>query len=80
MVQHHPSELQRLDVVLVQHEGFLKALHGRLEIAQLSARGRKPRDGNNVEAGVSLAEDGRVRRAVPVGLAEALVGVYEVWL
>lgn len=54
VVQHHPSELQRLDVVLVQHEGFLKALHGRLKIAQLSARGKKTRDGINVEAGLYL--------------------------
>lgn len=27
VVQHHASELERLDVVLVQHEGFLEALH-----------------------------------------------------
>lgn len=27
VVEHHSSELERLDVVLVQHEGFLEALH-----------------------------------------------------
>lgn len=27
VVQHHASELQRLDVVLVQQESFLEALH-----------------------------------------------------
>lgn len=28
VVQHHASELEGLDVVLVQHEGFLEAFHG----------------------------------------------------
>lgn len=27
VVQHHSSKLERLDVVLVQHEGLLEALH-----------------------------------------------------
>lgn len=36
MVEHHSSELERLDVVLIQNEGFLEALHRRLEVAQLS--------------------------------------------
>lgn len=36
VVEHHPPQLQRLDVVLVQHEGLLEALHGRLKVSQLS--------------------------------------------
>lgn len=38
VVQHHAAQLERLDVVLVQHEGFLEALHRRLKIAQLSGK------------------------------------------
>lgn len=38
VVQHHAAQLQRLDVVLIQHESFLEALHGRLKVPHLSVR------------------------------------------
>lgn len=49
VVQHHPSELERLDVVLVQHEGFLKTLHCGLKIPELSERkNKRPQDSNSL--------------------------------
>lgn len=35
VVEHHPPELRRLDVVLVQHQRLLEALHGQLKLPQL---------------------------------------------
>lgn len=35
VVQHHASQLQRLDVVLVEHQGFLEALHSCLKVSKL---------------------------------------------
>lgn len=41
VVQHHASQLQRLDVVLVEHQGFLEALHGCLKVPQLPTHTQK---------------------------------------
>ena len=40
MVEHHTAQLQGLDVVLVQHQGLLEALHRRLKVPKLSAEGK----------------------------------------
>ncbi len=55
VVQHHASELQRLDVVLVQHEGFLEALHRRLKVTQLSRKRKKRYQERNSRHVVSRA-------------------------
>lgn len=36
VVEHHPSELQGLHMVLVEQQGLLEALSGCFKIAQLS--------------------------------------------
>lgn len=36
VVEHHPSELQGLHMVLVEQKGLLEALSGCFKIAQLS--------------------------------------------
>lgn len=38
VIQHHPSELQRLKMILVQQQGFLETLHGAVKITQLPTR------------------------------------------
>lgn len=41
VIEHHPTQLEGLDVVLVEQQGLLKALSGCLKIAQF------PREFNN---------------------------------
>lgn len=36
VVEHHPSELQGLHMILVEQQGLLEALSGCFKIAQLS--------------------------------------------
>ena len=90
VVEHHAPELEGLYVVLVQHEGFLETFHGRLKITQLSGQGEG--DMKRATVGVPLAERrGEVGlstqtnsehhgAAIPVGLSQALICIYEVRL
>lgn len=83
MVQHHASELERLDVVLVQHESFLEALHRGLEIPQLSGKRKKRYQEVLVRQRFQTLNSFNANNhspAVPVGLPEAFIGIYEVRL
>lgn len=82
VVEHHPSQLERLDVVLIQQEGLLEALHGRLKVTQLS---EEPKEQKCTLVG---EQEGTVLHSchylavadAPVGLPQAFIGIYEVRL
>lgn len=102
VVQHHAPELEWLDMVLVQHEGFLEALHRWLKVTQLSWKRKKRHQHSNSGHVVSQEEANcKVwltilliqilclsvgyknvwnKQWIPVGLTEALIGIYEVRL
>lgn len=57
VVQHHAPELEWLDMVLVQHEGFLEALHRWFKVTQLSWKRKKRHQHRNSRNAVSQEEE-----------------------